>query len=479
MSRRISLLLIAAICAIPTWSVSAQDTKKAPAPPKSKTIEIKPAPFKIELKLPGVFEAVGMTEISFKGKSGASLTVLKAVEHGTRVSKGDVLVTPKLDKFDKALEAKQHADVAGALAMRQAEVEYAQLKAATPLKLAAAALSAKRAEENFEHFKKNQPLSKRATIEAYQSSVDRLAYIKEELRQLKKMYEADDLTDATEEIVLRRTKDAVRRSELGAAQAKVALDAALKQNLARQAHDMVLATQTTVTAGKDAKVMLPMALRKATLGIAAARRGRKKAIEALADMKADRAAMTIKAPVAGIVYYGRCTKGKWSATSVGPKLAADGKIAADEIIMTIVDPKELLVRVSVSEKDFGLLGGGLTGVAIPTAFGDKQLRVTLDKFSTIPSATGQFAATLSVSGDLGAVVAGMTCKTTLKVHDNPKAITVPTGAIAKDAGKQFVYVSKAGARVKRPVKTGRTHAGKTEITKGLAKGDIVFRTGSK
>ncbi len=479
MSRRISLLLIAAICAAPSWSALAQDTKKAPAPPKSETIKIKPAPFKIELKLPGVFEAVGMTEISFKGKSGASLTVLKAVEHGTRVSKGDVLVTPKLEKFDKALKAKQHADVAGALAMKQAEAEFAQLKAATPLKLAAAALSAKRAEENLKHFKKNQALSKRATIETYQGSVDRLAYIKEELRQLKKMYEADDLTDATEEIVLRRTKDAVRRAELSAAQAKVALDAALERNLARQAHDMILATQTAVTAGKDAGVMLPMALKKATLGIEASRRARKKAIEALADMKADRAAMTIKAPAAGIVYYGRCTKGKWSATSVGPKLVPDGKIAADEVILTIVDPKKLLVRVSVSEKDFGLLGAGLAGVAIPTAFGDKQLAVTLDKFSTIPSATGQFAATLAVSDDLGAVVAGMTCKTTLTVLDKPNAITVPTGAIAKDAGKQFVYVSKAGARVKRPVETGRTRAGKTEITKGLKKGDIVFRKASK
>jgi hypothetical protein len=473
------MLLIAAICMTPAWSTLAQDTKKAPAPPKSETIKIKPAAFRIELKLPGVFEAAGMTEISFKAESAASLTVLKAVEHGMKVSKGDVLVTPKLDKFDKALEAKTHADAAGALALRQAEAEFAQLKASTPLKLAAAALNAKRAEENLEHFKKNQALSKRATIDTYQGTVDRLAYIKEELRQLKKMYEADDLTDATEEIVLRRTKDAVRRSELAAEQAKVVLNAALERNLARQAHDMVLATQTAVTAGKDAKVMLPMALEKATLGIAASRRDRKKAIEALADMKADRAAMTIKAPVDGIVYYGRCSKGKWSGATVAPKLVAGGKLAADEIFMTIVDPKLLLVRVSVSEKDFGLLGAGLAGLAIPTAFGDKRLAVKLDKFSTIPSSAGHFAATLAVSGDLGAVVAGMTCKTTLKVHDNPNAITVPTSSLAKDAGKPFVFVAQAGARVKRQVETGRTHAGKTEITKGLAKGDIVFRKASK
>ena len=387
-------------------------------------------------------------------------------------------MTPKLDKFDKALEDKQHADASGALAMRQAEAVFAQLKIATPVKLAAAALNATRAQENLEHFKKNQGLSKRATIDAYQTSADRLAYIKEELRQLKKMYEADDLTDATEEIVLRRTKDSVRRAELSAEQAKVVLDEALERNLARKAHDIILATQTAVTANQDAKIMLPMAIEKAALDIAATRRTRAKAIEALADLKADRAAMTIKAPHDGVVYYGRCSKGKWSSASVASKLVPNGKLTADEIFMTIVDPKSLLVRVSVPEKDFGLLSAGLTGQAAPTAYPNKPLAVKLDKFSTIPTA-GQFDARLAMVDGSGGQAAGMTCKITLKVHENLKAITVPTGAVGQEAGKPLVYILQAGAKVKRPVETGRTHAGKIEITKGLSAGDTIFQKAAK
>jgi len=481
MSRRISLLLIASLLLTPAWSALAQDktAKKTPAPPKPATIKVKTAPFRIEIKLPGVFESAGMTEVSFKAKAAASLTVLKAVEHGTTVSKGDTLVTPMLDKFDKALKAKQHADLAGALALRQAEAEFAQLKASTPLKLAASERNAKQALENLDYFKKNRPLSKRATIEAYQMAVDRLAYIKEEFRQLKKMYEADDLTEATEEIVLRRTKDSVRRSELAAEQAKVALDAALKTNLARQAKDMVLATQAAITANENAKVLLPMALEKGTLDIAASRRGRKKAIKALADLKADREAMTIKAPAGGVVYYGRCNRGKWSSTSVAAKLVPKGKILADEVFMTIVDPKSLFVRVSISEKDFGLLAAGLSGQAVPTAYPQKTLGVKLDKFSTIPTASGQFDARLTLPDSAGPVAAGMTCSITLKAHENLKAITVPASAVSKEAGKEFVYVKKGDAKTKRPVETGKSHAGKVEIVKGLTAGETVFRKASK
>ena len=481
MSRRITRLLIASIILTPAWGALAQDktTQKAPAPPKSATLKVKEAPFRIEIKLPGVFEPVKMTEISFKAKAAASLTVGEAVEHGATVAKGDTLVTPMLEKFDKSLKAKQDADPAAALALRQAEAEFAQLKVATPLKLAAAGRSIKRAKEDLAEFEKNRKLSEKSTRESYQSSVDRLAYTAEELRQLKKMYEADDLTDATEEIVLRRTTDSVRRAELSVAQAKVAFDWSTSTGRARKIKDFTRANQATITASENAKILLPMALEKATLDIEASRRARTKAVKALADLKADREAMTIKTPTGGVVYYGKCSRGKWSSTAVAAKLVPKGKISPDEVFMTIVDPKSLFLRVSISEKDFGLLKAGLTGQAAPTAFPQKKLAVKLDKFSTIPTASGQFKARLALPDGAGPVAAGMTCSITLTAHENLKAITVPASAVSKEGGKEFVYVKLGAAKKKRPVETGKSHAGKVEIVKGLTAGETVFRKASK
>ncbi len=43
------------------------------------------------------------------------------------------------------------------------------------------------------------------------SANDSLAYAKEELQQLEKMYKASDLTESTEQIILKRQRDQVER----------------------------------------------------------------------------------------------------------------------------------------------------------------------------------------------------------------------------------------------------------------------------
>ncbi|MCP4378583.1 MAG: HlyD family efflux transporter periplasmic adaptor subunit [bacterium] len=477
MLQRISLLLAACMLLTPAWgeSTSKKPVKKAPPAPKAKTYKVKPAPFRIEIKLPGIFEAEKMTEVSFEAEAATSLTILKTVEHGAMVSKGDTLITPMLEKFDKALKSKQRGDIAGNLSLRQAEAGFAQLKASTPLKLAAAERAITRAKEDFEHFKKTRKLAVKNAKETYQTALDRLAYITEELRQLKKMYEADDLTEETEEIVLRRTTDAVRRTTLAAEEAKVYLDRTLNTNMPRKEKDMTRATQTTITANKNAQIMIPMALEKATLDIEAARRGRKKAKKALADLKTDRGMMTIKAPADGMVYYGKCTQGKWNSAIIAPKFVPKGKLPAKQVLITIIDPKSLFLRVSISEKDIGLLTAGQTGSATAIAYPNDTLAVKLDKFSRAPTASGKFDAQLALPDGAGLASAGMTCNVTLVIRDNPKALTVPTSAVFKDAGRKFVRVIKDGKKTKRPVVTGRTHAGKVEILKGLDAGETVLR----
>jgi len=482
MSRRIALLLIALSLQALTSPAQAQDKAASkPAPgPKPQTHKVRAEPFRIEVKLSGVFESAGMAEVYFDPKVASALSVLKAVEHGTKVAKGDTLVWPMLQKTDKAIQAKAHAEAPADLALQQAREELKQLKVSTPRKLAQAALAAKRAGEDLKQFTENRKLAEKAARETCQASLDRLAYIKEELRQLKKMYEADDLTEETEEIVLRRTKDAVRRSELAAEQAKVKLDITLKTDLPRQARDLALANEAATTANENAKIVLPLALKTKELGVAAADRSRTKAKKDLADLKSDRDAMTVKAPRGGVVYYGRCTRGKWSG---GPALAAklirNGKLSGDEVFMTIVDPKSLFVRASVAEKDLGLLKAGQVGKAAAAAYPQTKLAVKLDKFSTVPLASGQFDARFALPGGAGRATAGMTCSITLVAHDNPKALTVPQSAVFAEEGKEFVNLVRGDAKVKREVKTGRRHGGKVEILAGLAEGDTVLRKAQK
>ena len=68
--------------------------------------------------------------------------------------------------------------------------------------------------QDFERFNQiDLPYEKKAAAMTLKSYRDSLAYATEELNQLKKMYEADDLTEETEEIILQRTKNQVDRAK--------------------------------------------------------------------------------------------------------------------------------------------------------------------------------------------------------------------------------------------------------------------------
>ena len=57
------------------------------------------------------------------------------------------------------------------------------------------------------------PFDRRSTAMSLKYYEDSLAYAAEELKQLKKMYEADDLTEETEEIILQRAQNQYDRAK--------------------------------------------------------------------------------------------------------------------------------------------------------------------------------------------------------------------------------------------------------------------------
>jgi len=325
--------------------------------------------------------------------------------------------------------------------------------------------------------------SEAAARQDVKNRTDYLEYAREELRQLKKMYEADDLTEATEEIVLRRQRDAVRRAELSLAQIKAASERTLTIDLPRQADDWAKARTNMAQGLASQKILLPLQLAQKRLAVAKLKRDHAKAVKDLGHMTADRAKMTIKAPAAGVVYYGRCVRGKWSASpALLAKLTPKGAVVADEVIMTIVNPASLNVRAAAPEKDLHTLRAGLGGRAVPTGFPSKKLKVTVASVLTAPLPGGQYDVKLNVTSPCGPVMPGMTCSVTLTAYEKADALTVPSGAVRPDpadADKRVVDVKTAAGREQRSITVGRTSGGKTEVLSGLAEGDVVLLKGSK
>ena len=105
----------------------AKETKDGGA--KAPTYMIKREPFKIEVSLKGIFESADMIEVALRpqawGVEGrGTLSVLKAVEQGTVVHKGDTLVTLDFEKIDQAIRELENERRFAELSLGREHLRY-------------------------------------------------------------------------------------------------------------------------------------------------------------------------------------------------------------------------------------------------------------------------------------------------------------------------------------------------------------------
>jgi multidrug resistance efflux pump len=436
-----------------------QDKDKTPKPDgaagakeRPATHEVKKAPLKIEVAVKGVFEAEEMTPVALRLEAwtpqggGGPLTVQKAVEHGGRVRKGDTVVQLDLDRIDQAvrdLEAERHL---AELAIRLAEKELPVLEQTTPIDLAAAERAKRVADEDLQKFlKEDRAFSEKSAEFMVKSARDYLDYAQEELNQLEKMYKANDLTEDTEKIILRRQRNYVERAAFSLKVAEKERDELLKLDLPRRDLALREAADKLGLALDKARATLPLTVNQKRLTLDKMKYDQAKTAERLARLKQDREAMTLKAPADGVVYYGRCVNGQWTtAAAMADKLQRGGQVQPDEILLTVVSPKKLFVRTEVEEKDFHQVKPGMAAKVVPTGLPDLKIAGKVESVSAIPITPGKFLARVAVEspGD-GPVVAGMACSVKLVPYLKADALTVPASAVFADEAdedRHHVYV---------------------------------------
>src|SRR5574340_381312 len=94
------------------------------------------------------------------------------------------------------------------IALKLAEQQFKTLSKTTPMDLAAADRDARELDEDTSYyFKVLRPMAVEMADYGLKSATQYVEYAEEELRQLEKMYKADDLTEETEEIILKRARN--------------------------------------------------------------------------------------------------------------------------------------------------------------------------------------------------------------------------------------------------------------------------------
>jgi multidrug efflux pump subunit AcrA (membrane-fusion protein) len=462
----------------------AKAVAEAKKPPASKpaTHAVKKEPLKIEATLSGVFEAQKMTEISLKTEAWTMLSVVSAVEHGTRVNRGDLLVSLDREKIDRAIADLRKQHQASDLAMKLAEQQLLTLEKTTPMDFAAGERAHKEVQEDLEYyFDVRRPMALKSAEFSLKYSQESYEFQKEELRQLEKMYAADDLTEETEEIILRRARNALAREKFYLEQSKIRHDRTVNVLISRDDVAIRESAKRLDLLWKDSKLAIPTALKKARLDMEKLKETRARSEERLKKLLADRAAMTVKAPTAGVVYYGKCVRGRFSSSSSGSSSLRKGSsLPPKQVFMTIVKTRPMFIRTSVSEKQLHQIRAGIKGTAVPTGFPDMKLSAIAERVATVPTGSLSFDSRITVAVDrkVEALMPGMTCKVTLVSYENKQALTIPPNYLKTDEAdqqKHYVYLlGKKDKAKKQYVTVGKRTATKVEILKGLSEGDKVL-----
>ncbi len=457
------------------------EKKDAAAPA---THEVSRGLLKQEIELDGTFEALESEEIVVRPDVWQVLSVVEAVPHGRRVEAGEMLVKLDMKKIEIAIAEADAALRLAQLAAQQAKEDLRLAKASYPLEMEKAERAAQIAKEDLDRFNEiERPTSEKSAEFSLRMSAQSLEYQMEELKQLEQMYKADEITEETEEIILKRTRNDVERAKFSFEQAELRHEQMLKIDLPRQQETNDRGAQLAQIEWERARVTMPIAMHQKEIAAVKAEQDLAKAADALRQLQSDRQAMNVTSPIRGVVYYGRATAGKWSGgAEARAALQNGGKLPAGSVFMTIANPDALLVRTAVDEKHLGRLQAGMAARVAPTAQSDSPLSATLASMSAIPVAIGgvDATATFKLGDKPQGVVAGMTCKVKLTPVFKKDALAVPSSAVFEDdfdAGKRYVLVAakdKDGEPQRRDVKIGQRTDDKTEIVDGLEAGEKIL-----
>ena len=453
----------------------------------SKEVEAKPAtrklkkgPFRIEIALDGVFEAQNQAELFIRPQEWNLLSVLKAVEHGTVVKQGDMVLALDTERIDRLItDLRAEAEV-NDLALKQATAQLAATEKLAPLEDQANSRSRRIVEEDWKRFQEvEKPLMVKVTEYRLKATKEMVEYAEEEYRQLEKMYKADDLREETEKIVLRRAKNVVDRAKLELELAEAAHEEAVKLLLPRMEEKTKDQTERSRIDAEYVKTSLPLLLSKRRLEVEKLQLVRDLAQEKLKKLMADRDSMMVKAPIDGIVYYGHSSRGKWSAVSV-ETLRRGASILPNEVFMTVVQTRPLTIRATVPESQVQRVHAGVQAVVFPAGFAGLKLSAVVQRVGAIPMGSSGFDCQLTVAADglNSAIVPGMNCEMKMIPYKKTDALTVPPKAVFTeefDPAKQYVYLQgKGGKPQKRVVTLGERNDRQIEVLGGLAEGDEIL-----
>ncbi len=410
-------------------------------------------------------------------KAWTDFKILQLADHGSKIGKGDVLIRFDSEDIDKKLEDSRRALESGTLALTQAEQDSKTLAETAPNKLEALRRAAGIAKEENAYFTQvRRKATEETAAQSLKHSEQILSNQREELRQLSKMYAADDITEDTEEIILVRQQDAVAAAEFALRMETLDQKRTVEVTLPREAKTLADNERDTALALKKAETDIPRSIDLNKLALETLKTANLRAKQDLADLQADRALFEFKAPADGLFYHGPIENGRWTPAEVAKHLVPNGRLPVQTAFATFVPGTAKLTLVSfLDDATARALKPDLTGIASLAGREDLEILVKLLKLAAVPGPDGTYRADFSATWPKEIIPAtGASVQIRLISYQQPAAIVIPTKALDFEPNGWTVEVRLAdGKTERRTVKRGRISKEETEILSGLEVGQVI------
>ncbi|MHC4729982.1 MAG: hypothetical protein ACYS6Z_05225, partial [Planctomycetota bacterium] len=412
------------------------------------------------------------TEIKLDLKAHSGRVTLRLVEilsHGSFVNQGDVIARLDTEGIDKRIKTDRMALDSAEMSMRHAEASNRAKAAQAAEALAKAERSAERAAKKLRGYREHE---KKFTEEGERLSVQyrkhRLEDQKDELDQLEKMYGEDELVDATEEIVLKRSRRNFARSVANSELADKRRNHDKEWYRHWREEDYETEAQNKAASLQRLRESQQRSREKTAADMKKKRYDLEQQRQKFADLQRDHEQFIIRAPRRGILLHGEADAAPWN------RYEKDSTLSNRKVFATVADPKKFRVKTTIAEKDILRLKSGTAAEIVPTAAADLKLVGRL-QVEYLPMKGGLFKATVHLGKGDVRLRPGFACKINVIVDEERDVILIPKTALVEKQGAMVVRCAKmeGGPFVERQVVTGLSDGKNIAIRDGLAEGEFV------
>lgn len=361
--------------------------------------------------VPADFEAVSIWPQVYSGE----LLVTEVQPHGASVQKGDVIATLELRSIDEQIHQAE-------LETRSARIRHRGVVAKNAIDDDAAEAAREQAQSSLDRArrtlegwtKREIPFARRGDEISKKSEAAGIDDQKDELSQLEKMYSADELVDATEEIVMKRAKRRLAISE-------EAQGLTGDRRQYRIDYDEAMQTEVKVEAVRNQE----LALDRLTRGQAIERKAREDALARSADalklqdekfskLKSDKELLAIRAPRAGVLLHGKAKDYRPGHTPARYERGSQLSFRAD--LFLVADPEAFAVALDVPESILESVrdGQGAEVRALAAAQGNAKGTLHVDPYPAAKGGgdDGVYEAVVDLDAPIPGVRFGMRAKVT-------------------------------------------------------------------